>query len=356
MAITTLPTSPVYSSIMQRRGRLQMKADHPKPQDKSPSPDGNSSDGTSGTGTPTPSPPPMQRRRPLALDCATIRRRETWGQDETTCESTVLAKEYDVLEVLGQGSTGVVRRARRRSDNQTVSLKIVRTSDPELADIACEELRLLKTFDHAKVIKGYDFMHMSDCVVLVLEHFDGPTMRDAVREAPGRRLPEDKAARLFRLLLDALAYMHEHSVVHRDVKAENILVSRDLEDLRLIDFNTARHLADGALTMTGTREWAAPEVLRGDSPCQAGDIWSAGLCLHLMLSGRMPQHAHRFRDLEAYALALVEALASLSGPRWDGISDGAKNAVRSVCVEDPVARPTAADVLATPGWLRGETH
>merc|ERR1712176_1195419 len=117
--------------------------------------------------------------------------------------------------------------------------------------------------------------------------FEGRSLEDTVRKSPKKHLTESQARLLFLKLMNAIAHLHTHNIIHRDVKAENILVSLALDSIRLLDFNTATASA-GALTMTGTIDYLPPEVLLGESPSQTSDIWSAGLCLHLMLIGALP--------------------------------------------------------------------
>merc|ERR1719161_2562394 len=100
-----------------------------------------------------------------------------------------------------------------------------------------------------------------------MEWIDGSSLEDAVKRSPGVRLQEADARLLFSQLIGAIDYIHQRRIVHRDVKVQNILVSMNLRDLKLIDFNTARFLSEGvSLTMTGTKAFWAPEVLLGEPP------------------------------------------------------------------------------------------
>lgn len=310
-----------------------------------------------GDSTPTPSPTLLLRRQRnsrLTLNCSLIRGEARWTpsvapQDEVS----QISKDYDIQEILGQGSTGVVRRACRRCDGQEVCLKVVRTSDPELAEVARAEMELLKSLQHPHIVKGHGCVSSPSNIILILELFDGPTLHEAVRQAPGRRFCEDKARDLFRCLVSAVAYLHANGIVHRDVKAENVLVAHDLGDLRLIDFNTAQRVAEGgALTMTGTRDWAAPEVLRGQSPGLPHDVWGAGLCLFLMLAGRLPLQARHHKDEEDYVLDLLHGVASFGGnEKFAHLSDNCKETVQACLEELPASRREAKAVLEG-AWLR----
>merc|ERR1711920_616925 len=159
--------------------------------------------------------------------------------------------------------------------------------DEEFFLTARKEYDLLRTIQHSNIIRALDFFVYPMGAVLVLEFFEGRSLEDTVRKSPKKHLTENQARPLFLKLMSAVAHLHAHNIIHRDVKAENILVSPALDSIRLLDFNTATATAAGALTMTGTIDYLPPEVLLGDSPSQTSDIWSAGLCLHLMLIGTL---------------------------------------------------------------------
>jgi serine/threonine protein kinase len=199
----------------------------------------------------------------------------------------VLEKDFEILETLGRGSIGVVRRARRRSDGLAVALKISQSRTCELVAV---EYALLKSLDHPYIIKCYDRISLEsmDCEVLVFEHFEGSTLQKLSTKV--HEADEDTPHRIFLALLSAVAFLHEKDIIHRDIKADNVLVSQDLSDLRLIDFNTSRRQKAGETPLTGTgcNSWSAPEVLLGDFPGKPNDVWGIGLCLHLMVCGSLP--------------------------------------------------------------------
>mmetsp|Transcript_162453 Transcript_162453/g.296546 ORF Transcript_162453/g.296546 Transcript_162453/m.296546 type:complete len:524 (+) Transcript_162453:176-1747(+) len=269
-------------------------------------------------------------------------------QDQAVC----LTERYELLKALGQGTTGVVYAARRKADGRQVALKTMRTTDEELVRIAHQEFTLLNSIRHPHIIQALDFFAATDRTVVVLEFFDGHTLDKTVGSASGRRLSERVAYKLFVALMQAIAHLHQIRIVHRDVKAQNVLVARDLKDLRLIDFNTARRLSDGALTMTGTQLYLAPEVLLGESPSEGSDVWSAGLCLHIMLSGRLPQAMYRYKGCFAdFAAAVSSKQTPLTGRRWQHVSKACKATLLRCLEINKCLRPTATTILEDP-WVR----
>jgi serine/threonine protein kinase len=218
--------------------------------------------------------------------------------------------------------------------------------DPEFLAIMEKEYQILKQIEHPHIIRAYDFFSSVDNSVLVMELFDGPSLESMVRSSEGRHLQVDTSRLLFCQLLQAIDYLHRHRIVHRDVKAANILVSQDQKDLRLVDFNTARCLREGlSLTMTGTLDYAAPEILQGESPSECGDIWSAGLCLHFMLAGRLPRRREQFASLPDFAEAVATRKVTLHGRRWSGIPESCKVMLQQCLEVNMSLRPTAATLL-----------
>ncbi|CAE8645335.1 unnamed protein product [Polarella glacialis] len=236
-------------------------------------------------------------------------------------------EQFEILESIGQGSTGVVYRATRKADGVEVALKTMQALDEEMIDLRRKEYDTLLKLKHPHIIQAETKGHHG--------------------------LPEITAQALFRMLLQATDYLHQHRIVHRDIKGDNVLLSPDLTDLRLTDFNTARCLMDGgSLTMTGTMEYSAPEILQGESPSEGGDIWSAGLCLHLMLAGKLPWASHRYQSLEDYAQAVVYRQPRLlQGEASQTISKPCKSILRQCLAVDKNLRP-AAMTLLTQDWLR----
>lgn len=254
---------------------------------------------------------------------------------------------FDVHEALGQGTTGVVSRATRRTDGHVVALKVMRMDDEELLSTARQEFELLRSIQHPHIIEAFDFFLYPKGAVMVLSYFEGKTLSDSVLAAPKRCMPEDVARHLFRQLVLAVDHLHKKGIIHRDVKATNILVSEDLLDLKLVDFNTAQRTIDGALTMTGTVDYLPPEVLLGDSLCEKSDIWAAGLCLHLMLTGALPVERRLFSSRTSF----VKAMCSQEVPQdLQHISVRCKTVLRACLEPTPQQRCAAADVLASE-WL-----
>ena len=130
-------------------------------------------------------------------------------------------------------------------------------------------------------------------------------------------------------------------------------MSADFNDLRLIDFNVAGRLLEGdSLTVTGTQEYWPPELFRDLSTRsiweganmaggKAGDIWSAGLCLHLLMIGQLPKRAADFKNADAFKEAVVTKPVTCQGPSWKEISTPGRDVLKACMQMEPQLRPTA---------------
>jgi eukaryotic-like serine/threonine-protein kinase len=196
----------------------------------------------------------------------------------------LLADRYRLGELLGTGGAAVVRRARDVVLARDVAIKL---AQPGAADVRRfdNEIRTLASLSHPGLVAVYDADTSSDTPFMVLELVEGHTLRDRIANGP---MGVEEVRRLGAALAEALAYVHDHGFIHRDVKPSNVLLGED-DVPRLADFGLAR-LADGArLTradqVVGTAAYLAPEQVRGAEITSAVDVYALGLVLLECLTG-----------------------------------------------------------------------
>ncbi len=179
-----------------------------------------------------------------------------------------------------------VYEALDEQNGASVALKIVRSGDPEFVRRLTQEALALESFEHPGLIRLLDTGLAGDQAYLVMELINGPTLATALRNGP---LGSRGTAALGARLADALAYVHERGIVHRDVKPSNILLAAN-GDAWLGDFGIARLHDASTLTATGTTmgtvSYMAPEQLENHQVGPAADVWSLGIVLLECLTGR----------------------------------------------------------------------
>jgi len=263
---------------------------------------------------------------------------------ETESDTYPTFDGYEVLAILGSGTFAAVYLAKRQSDGKNVALKHVSgLPDSESVAATRKELQALQSFRHPHIIQAFDFFEADFSVCLVLEYFEGFTLDKAAKQRP---FPELVAVELFQMLAGAVLTLHERRIVHRDVKPENIMVSKDLTDLRLMDFNSAKRLVEGgALTMAGTTLFHPPEVQQGfESPSELSDIWSLGICFYFMLAGKLPRSVSN---------ASAARLQRDSG-KLEGVSESCKRVIHQCLSIDKKDRAGLAKLISKE-WHLPET-
>jgi serine/threonine protein kinase len=203
-----------------------------------------------------------------------------------TSVNDVLGGRYRLVRLLGRGGMSDVYEALDETSGNRVAIKIVRSSDPEFARRLVQEARTLESFEHPGLIRLLDVGELGDQAFLVMELIEGQTLSDRLRAgALSSRETADLGARL----ANALAYVHERGVVHRDVKPSNILLSAN-GDAWLGDFGIAKLHEATTMTATGatmgTVSYMAPEQLEDNEVGPPADTWSLGIILLECLTGR----------------------------------------------------------------------
>jgi serine/threonine protein kinase/Tfp pilus assembly protein PilF len=202
---------------------------------------------------------------------------------------------YRIKQALGEGGMGVVYLAEREDLGNEVAIKILRDAwvSPARRERFNAEQRTLAQLNHPSIARLYDADTSPDGTpYFVMEFVEGVPLTDFCKT---QQCSIAERLRLFRAVCEAVLYAHQHAVIHRDLKPSNILVKGD-GSIRLLDFGIAKHLENlGELvdqTITGLRlmtpAYAAPEQIRGEQVGIQSDVYSLGVVLYELLTGRLP--------------------------------------------------------------------
>jgi tetratricopeptide (TPR) repeat protein/predicted Ser/Thr protein kinase len=205
---------------------------------------------------------------------------------------------YEIGRLLGAGGMGRVYAARDLELGRDVALKIATVESEEAQARLRREAQHASRLSHPHICHIYDVGRAGGRVFVVMELVSGRSLADVVREGP---LPPAAARRYGLEIADALAHAHEHGVMHRDLKSTNVMITPK-RGAKVLDFGLARMLDTHRLDvlsqsqrsvtaegmMAGTLSYMPPELLRGERGDQRADIWTLGILLYEMVSGRRP--------------------------------------------------------------------
>ncbi len=204
----------------------------------------------------------------------------------------VIAGRYEVLDRIADGGMSTVYRARRRADGLIVALKILRpqyAADREFIERFAREARAAETLAHPNIVQVLESGRDGETYFIAMEYVNGLDLKGHLRRV-GRLEPAD-AERIARSVCEALDYAHRQGIIHRDVKPQNILIAPD-GTVKVADFGIARALAAVTITqpgeVLGTVQYLSPEQTRGAAVGRTSDLYSLGVVLYEMLTGRLP--------------------------------------------------------------------
>lgn len=275
---------------------------------------------------------------------------------------------YRIGKTVGTGGFSVVKRVTDRETGENLACKIM-TLPPD-GGVAADgestrtdifkEIDIIMTLRHPNIIYMKEYFEENGRVYVVMEFLAGGELLEALlskekgEDGNEPHYSERDARIIFKQLLEAVKYMHDKQIVHRDLKLENMLLAKpnDINTIKIADFGLAKKYGHAALsTICGTPQYVAPEVIKGGStPYTYGkecDLWSCGVILFILLGGYPPfydeSEPRLFRKIR-------EGKPDFDDPVWNEVSDEAKDLLDKLLNVDPKKRLTVEKIINHP-WM-----
>jgi serine/threonine protein kinase len=255
-------------------------------------------------------------------------------------------QHYRIDKVLGHGGMATVYLAYDQKFNTNVAVKVLNKEFVRNENIRkrfLAEARNMYRMSHPNIIKVTDLIDESDTVAFVMEYVEGETLKDHI-ERRGK-LKEEEVKTLFSQMLESVAYVHKQNLVHRDIKPSNFMIDVDGK-VKLMDFGIAKNLnptsADYTITdqnqIMGTPMYMSPEQVKSSKEVgPTSDIYSLGVVLWQMVSGRKPYDSNTLSQIEIQIKILQEVLLSI-GDQWDFI-------IRKATAKEPSMRYASCESM-----------
>ena len=272
---------------------------------------------------------------------------------------------YEIVAPAGAGGMGEVYRARDTRLNREVAIKVLPdhlSGNPELRERFEREARAISQLSHPHICVLYDIGKQEGADYLVLEYLEGETLGMRVRRGP---LPTDQVLKYGAQMADALDKAHQHGVVHRDLKPDNVMLTKS--GIKLLDFGLAKPVlgavgvaSSGAATMThsplttegtlvGTFQYMAPEQLEGQEADARSDIFGLGCVLYEMVTGRRAFEGKSTAKVVAAIMTTEPAPMTALSPLTPAPLE---RAVKKCLAKDPEERwQSAGDLSSELRWI-----
>lgn len=261
-------------------------------------------------------------------------------------EGKRLGGRYEILNRIGGGGMAVVYKAKDISLHRNVAVKVLSESlsnDSEFVRRFSREAQAAASLSHPNIVNVYDVGRDGYIHYIVMELVEGPTLKEYIQEKGP--LPVEEAAEIAIQICDGLSMAHDNHIVHRDIKPHNILLGFNGR-CKVTDFGIARAASSSTITQTGSVmgsvHYFSPEQARGGVITEKSDIYSLGIVLYEMLTGKLP-----FDGDSAIGIALKHLQEPVLDPRKlvPGIPDNIVKILMRALEKDPEMRYTSVRAM-----------
>ncbi|XP_060573843.1 serine/threonine-protein kinase 33-like isoform X2 [Ruditapes philippinarum] len=273
-------------------------------------------------------------------------------------------ESYEIGEKLGQGAFGKVFQVRHKATNEEWAMKFINKEKAGSSAIKLleREVAILKKVSHRNIIQLNEVFETGKRMFLVMELCTGGELAEALKEK--RYFMESEVKVITKELASAITYLHKIDIVHRDLKLENILVSKfpdatnpeDRLQIKVTDFGLSITKSgvghDNMMQdFCGTPNYMAPEIIDNKSYSQQCDVWALGVIVYTLFCGYFPFRS-RNDDDSLYDI-IKKGDIDFTDETWNEVSDEAKECIKKMLNTDPAHRLTASEVL-NHHWITGD--
>jgi serine/threonine protein kinase/Flp pilus assembly protein TadD len=265
--------------------------------------------------------------------------------EELTRGST-FAGRYEVIEELGKGGMGKVYRVEDKKIKQEVALKLINpdvASDKKTIERFSNELKTARMISHRNVCRMFDLSEEKGIHYITMEYVPGEDLKSFIKRA--RQLTPGTAINIAKQVCEGLFEAHRLGVIHRDLKPQNVMIDKE-GNARIMDFGIARSITGKGITgegvMIGTPEYMSPEQVEGKDTDQRSDIYSLGIILYEMVTGRVP-----FEAETPFAVGIKQKSETPKDPKElnSQIPDGLSQLILKCLEKNKEKRPQSAGEL-----------
>lgn len=274
------------------------------------------------------------------------------ANDFVTEKNCNISNQYEIQQVLGEGSYGSVRKIRHLVTGEYRAVKILhknKLGSNSMMEAIMNEVNLLRMLDHPNILRVFETYQDKFCYCIVTELCTGGELFEKIVK---NRISETEAAEYIKQILSCLVYLHDKRIVHRDLKPENFLLNncQHGSHLKLIDFGSACSFQPGQPMnkRIGTSYYIAPEILINSQYNEKCDLWSAGVILHIMLTGSAPFQGKSDAEIMQ---KIQKTKIDQNSAAYKTVNPGAKDLLFKLLNVDAKQRFSARQALAHQ-WLR----
>jgi len=264
-------------------------------------------------------------------------------------DNTKKIGKYEIIDIIGKGAMGVVYKALDPDIGRVVAIKAIRfdviseeSDREEIMKRFIREAQSAGKLIHPNIVTIYDVVRSENMTYIVMQYIEGHSLQKMI--SSNEKIPTEKAVRLITQICDALGYAHRKGIIHRDIKPANILIDKE-ENPYLVDFGIAR-VETSTITQTGrtvgTPSYMSPEQVMGKKVDKCSDVFSLGVLLYEILTGKRPFHGDSITTV-IYKIIHEEPLSSAEIKK--ALPPGFEPIISKALAKDPMKRYQSCDQL-----------